>query len=40
LRGLEWAYLALVVSAGTLVGVLPAWKAYHASLADGLSPKL
>jgi putative ABC transport system permease protein len=36
----EWAYLALVVSAGTLVGVLPAWKAYRSSLADGLSPKL
>jgi putative ABC transport system permease protein len=36
----EWGYLALVVSAGTLVGVLPAWKAYRASLADGLSPKL
>lgn len=36
----EWAYLGLVVSAGTLVGVLPAWKAYRASLADGLSPKL
>jgi putative ABC transport system permease protein len=36
----EWAYLGLVVSAGTLVGVLPAWRAYRSSLADGLSPKL
>lgn len=36
----EWSYLALVVSAGTLVGVLPAWRAYRSSLADGLSPKL
>jgi putative ABC transport system permease protein len=36
----EWAYLALVVTAGTLVGVLPAWRAYRSSLADGLSPKL
>lgn len=36
----EWAYLALVVSAGTLVGVVPAWRAYRSSLADGLSPKL
>jgi putative ABC transport system permease protein len=36
----EWGYLALVLSAGTLTGVLPAWKAYRASLADGLSPKL
>jgi putative ABC transport system permease protein len=37
---LEWLYLAAVVSAGTLVGVLPAWKAYRASLADGLSVRL
>jgi putative ABC transport system permease protein len=36
----EWTYLALVVSAGTLVGVLPAWRAYRSSLADGLSPRL
>lgn len=36
----EWGFLALVVSAGTLVGVLPAWRAYRSSLADGLSPKL
>lgn len=33
----EWRYLALVVSAGTLVGVIPAVKAYRASLADGLA---
>ncbi len=37
---MEWSYLALVVGAGTLVGVLPAWKAYRASLADGLSVKV
>ena len=36
----EWSYLALVVTAGTLVGVVPAWRAYRSSLADGLSPKL
>ncbi len=36
----EWGFLALVVVAGTLVGVVPAWRAYRASLADGLSPKL
>lgn len=36
----EWAYLGLIVGAGTLVGVLPAWRAYRSSLADGLSPKL
>ncbi len=37
---MEWAYLALVVGAGTLVGVLPAWRAYRTSLTDGLAPKL
>jgi putative ABC transport system permease protein len=37
---LEWGFLALVVSAGTLVGVVPAWKAYRSSLADGLSVKV
>ncbi len=36
----EWGYLALVVGAGTLVGVVPAWRAYRSSLADGLSPRL
>jgi putative ABC transport system permease protein len=40
LGGTEWRYLALIVSAGVLVGVLPAWKAYRTSLSDGLSPKL
>ena len=37
---IEWLYLVSVVSAGTWVGVLPAWKAYRASLADGLSVQL
>lgn len=37
---IEWLFLALVVSAGTLVGVIPAWKAYRSSLADGLSVKV
>ncbi len=36
----EWSYLALIVGAGTLVGILPAWRAYRSSLADGLSPRL
>ena len=40
LGAVEWGYLALVVGAGTLVGVLPAWRAYRSSLADGLSPRL
>lgn len=37
LGAVEWGYLALVVGAGTLVGVLPAVKAYRGSLADGLA---
>ncbi|MBX3173880.1 MAG: ABC transporter permease [Gemmatimonadaceae bacterium] len=35
----EWIFLAAVVSAGALIGVIPAWKAYRSSLADGLSVK-
>jgi putative ABC transport system permease protein len=40
LGALEWGYLGLVVAAGAVVGVLPAWRAYRSSLADGLSPRL
>jgi len=36
----EWRYLGLIVVAGTLVGLLPAWRAYRNSLTDGLSPSL
>lgn len=39
LGGAEWIFLAAVVSAGALIGVIPAWKAYRSSLADGLSVK-
>ncbi|MCU0646995.1 MAG: FtsX-like permease family protein [Gemmatimonadaceae bacterium] len=35
----EWMYLALIVIAGFLVGLVPAWKAYRSSLVDGLSPR-
>jgi putative ABC transport system permease protein len=35
----EWGYLALIVGAGFLVGLVPAWKAYRSSLVDGLSPR-
>ena len=35
----EWRYLALVLGAGALIGVIPARKAYRTSLADGLSPR-
>lgn len=34
----EWTYLATVVATGTIIGFVPAIKAYRTSLADGLSP--
>jgi putative ABC transport system permease protein len=37
---LEWAYIGVVLVAGILVGLIPAWRAYRSSLADGLSPRL
>ncbi len=37
---LEWLYIAVVLTAGVLVGLAPAWRAYRSSLADGLSPRL
>lgn len=36
----EWSYVAATLSAGLLIGLLPAWRAYRSSLADGLSPRL
>ncbi len=36
----EWLSLGLIVVAGTLVGLLPAWRAYRNTLTDGLSPSL
>ena len=36
----QWAVLAAVVVAGMLASLLPAWRAYRLSLADGLSPRL
>jgi len=35
----EYLYLAVVLGAGTLIGFVPAWKAYRTSLVDGLSPR-
>lgn len=35
----EWRYLALVLGAGVVIGVIPALKAYRTSLVDGLSPR-
>jgi len=37
---LEWIYIGVVLTAGVLVGLVPAWRAYRSSLADGLSPRL
>ena len=36
----QWGVLAGVLSAGMLASLLPAWRAYRLSLADGLSPRL
>ncbi len=38
-RPTELLLLAAVVAAGTLAGLLPGWRAYRLSLADGLSPR-
>lgn len=35
----EWRIFASIVVCGTLVGLLPAWRAYRLSLADGLIPR-
>lgn len=40
LSATEWGFLGLVVLAGTLVGVVPAWRAYRSALVDGLSVKV
>lgn len=36
----EWGYVAATFAAGLLIGLVPAWRAYRSSLADGLSPRL
>ena len=35
----EWLYIAIVVTAGVIIGFVPAIKAYRTSLVDGLSPR-
>ncbi len=32
----EWTLLGLIVGAGLIVGIVPAWRAYRLSLADGM----
>ena len=39
LGSLEWLYLGAVVSAGFVLGLVPAVKAYRNTLSDGLSPR-
>jgi putative ABC transport system permease protein len=37
---LEWAMLGGVVVAGGIIGLIPAWRAYRLSLADGLTVRV
>jgi putative ABC transport system permease protein len=37
---IEYLYVAGVVVTGTLIGLVPAYRAYRNSLADGLSVRL
>jgi putative ABC transport system permease protein len=36
----QWGVLVAVLAAGMLASLVPAWRAYRLSLADGLSPRL
>jgi putative ABC transport system permease protein len=35
----QWLLLAAIVAAGFLSSLVPGWRAYRMSLADGLSPR-
>jgi putative ABC transport system permease protein len=35
----QWALLGAVPAAGFLASLVPGWRAYRLSLADGLSPR-
>jgi putative ABC transport system permease protein len=35
----EWTLMALVLAGGLVASLLPGWRAYRLSLADGLSPR-
>lgn len=36
----KWARLASLLAAGFVARLLPGWRAYRLSLADGLSPRI
>jgi putative ABC transport system permease protein len=36
----QWALFGAVLAAGMLASLVPGWRAYRLSLADGLSPRL
>jgi putative ABC transport system permease protein len=36
----QWVLLGGIVSAGLLASLVPGWRAYRLSLADGLSPRI
>ena len=36
----QWSLFAAVVAAGAVASLIPAWRAYRLSLADGLSPRV
>lgn len=38
-RALEWLQMAAILLAGLVASLLPAWRAYRLSLADGLAPR-
>ena len=38
--GAEWAWLAALLASGFVASLVPGWRAYRLSLADGLSPRI
>jgi putative ABC transport system permease protein len=36
----EWKLMAAVLAGGLLASLVPGWRAYRLSLADGLSPRI
>lgn len=39
-RAAEWQLLAGIIAVGAIAGLLPGWRAYRLSLADGMTPRL